>query len=392
MISTDIAIVGGGLAGSTAAASLGRKGYDAILIDPHKHYPPDFRCEKLDASQVELLRKIGLADAVLRAATLDQQLWIARSGHVVDRKQNGQPALLYNDMVNTIRSQIPAGVKIIAAKADAISTSGTRQQLTLSNGEEISARLIILASGLNLRLRHKLGIEREVISPCHSISIGFYLKPVGRPSFDFRALTYHAENVNSRAAYITLFPIGMMMRGNLFVYRDIDDPWLGEMRQSGTAALRTLLPRLRELIGDAEVHDVKVRPVDLHVSNGYRRAGVVLLGDAFSTSCPAAGTGCNKVFTDVERLCNAHIPGWLATAGMAKDKIDAFYDDEIKIDCDSFSINKAFYLRSFSTQTGPVWSARRLTKFVAHLGKGKLRQMGEQLALKPPDPYGAHAR
>jgi hypothetical protein len=35
---------------------LGRKGHDAILIDPHKHYPPDFRCEKLDASQIDLLR------------------------------------------------------------------------------------------------------------------------------------------------------------------------------------------------------------------------------------------------------------------------------------------------------------------------------------------------
>src|SRR6266576_718820 len=44
---TDIAIVGGGLAGSTAAAMLGRAGIPAILIDPHPVYPPDFRVEKL---------------------------------------------------------------------------------------------------------------------------------------------------------------------------------------------------------------------------------------------------------------------------------------------------------------------------------------------------------
>jgi 2-polyprenyl-6-methoxyphenol hydroxylase-like FAD-dependent oxidoreductase len=36
---TDIAIVGGGLAGSTAAAMLGRAGVDAVLIDPHPVYP-----------------------------------------------------------------------------------------------------------------------------------------------------------------------------------------------------------------------------------------------------------------------------------------------------------------------------------------------------------------
>ena len=54
MRQTDIAIVGGGLAGSTAAAMLGRAGIRAVLIDPHPAYPPDFRCEKLDASQVAL--------------------------------------------------------------------------------------------------------------------------------------------------------------------------------------------------------------------------------------------------------------------------------------------------------------------------------------------------
>src|SRR5215510_14802371 len=74
---TDIAIVGGGAAGSTAAAMLGRAGIDTVLIDPHPTYPADFRCEKLDASQAALLHRAGLADAVLPAATVDNELWIA---------------------------------------------------------------------------------------------------------------------------------------------------------------------------------------------------------------------------------------------------------------------------------------------------------------------------
>ena len=49
---TDVAIVGGGLAGSFTAAMLGRAGVDAILVDPHTEYPPDFRGEKLDGDQV----------------------------------------------------------------------------------------------------------------------------------------------------------------------------------------------------------------------------------------------------------------------------------------------------------------------------------------------------
>jgi 2-polyprenyl-6-methoxyphenol hydroxylase-like FAD-dependent oxidoreductase len=48
---TDIAIIGGGLAGSTAAAMLGRAGIPTILIDPHQVYPFDFRVEKISGDE-----------------------------------------------------------------------------------------------------------------------------------------------------------------------------------------------------------------------------------------------------------------------------------------------------------------------------------------------------
>jgi 2-polyprenyl-6-methoxyphenol hydroxylase-like FAD-dependent oxidoreductase len=386
---TDIAIVGGGLAGSTAAAMLGRAGIDAVLVDPHTAYPPDFRCEKLDASQVRLLRKTGIADAVLRAATPDQEVWIARFGHVVERRPNGQYDLFYDTMVNAVRSQIPPCTALIDAKVTAVATSPERQTIVLSNGQEISARLIVLANGLNISLRHTLGIGREVVSACHSISIGFDIKPCGRAAFDFRALTYFPELNTDRMAYLTLFPIGTVMRANLFVYRDMQDPWLRAMRHTPAEALFALVPGLRKLTGDVEVTDVKIRPVDLTVSTGYRQAGVVLVGDAFATSCPAAGTGCNKVFTDVERLCRHHIPDWLASAGMGADKIAAFYADEVKIDCDAASAAKAFFLRSLSTETGLLWQVRRWSRFLGRLGVGTLRQTRAQLAARSLDRQAA---
>ena len=43
---TDIAIIGGGLAGSTAAAMLGRAGIPTLVIDPHETYPFDFHASK----------------------------------------------------------------------------------------------------------------------------------------------------------------------------------------------------------------------------------------------------------------------------------------------------------------------------------------------------------
>ena len=52
---TDVVIAGGGLAGSLAAAMLGRAGIADALVDPHPVYPPDFRCEKLDGTQLQTL-------------------------------------------------------------------------------------------------------------------------------------------------------------------------------------------------------------------------------------------------------------------------------------------------------------------------------------------------
>lgn len=384
MQNTEVAIVGGGLAGSLAAAMLGRAGIDTVVIDPHAEYPPDFRCEKLDGDQVKILNKTGLADAVLRATTPDRESWVARFGHLVDKRRGDQEGIFYAPLVNTLRAEIPQNLAFIQAKATAISTGAERQSVTLSTGDTVCARLVVLANGLNIGLRDKLGLMREMLSECHSISIGFDIKPVGRRSFSFPALTYYADRPADRAAYVTLFPIGATMRANLFVYRDMNDPWLRQLRTAPEPTLTALMPGLRKIIGDFAVDGrVQIRPVDLYATRGHLQPGVVLVGDAFATSCPAAGTGARKVLTDVERLCNVHIPRWLASPGMDTAKITAFYDDPVKRACDDFAIAKAFSVKAFSIDASLPWAARRRAKFLVHYAVGSLRRMRAQFAARP---------
>jgi len=155
----DVAIAGGGLAGSTAAAMLARAGLEVALVDPHPVYPFDFRSEKLSGPQVHLLRQTGLADAVLSAATAMDEIWIARFGRLIERRRNDEYGIRYDTLVNAVRTQIPAGA-LVAAKAAAVSTGADRQTMILANGEKIGARLLVLATGLNNALRRMLGISR----------------------------------------------------------------------------------------------------------------------------------------------------------------------------------------------------------------------------------------
>ncbi|MET4231625.1 2-polyprenyl-6-methoxyphenol hydroxylase-like FAD-dependent oxidoreductase [Bradyrhizobium sp. LA6.10] len=382
---TDIAIIGGGLSGSTAAAMLGRAGISTMLIDPHESYPADFRVEKLSGHvQVERFLKTGIGESVLRRATFAGENWIARFGRLLDKAPSRQFNILYDSLVNAIRDEIPAGVERICAKAVSLSTSPERQKITLSSEETISARLVVLANGLNVGLRHQLGIARKIISACHSISIGFDAVPAGRNSFDFPALTYFSERPSDRIPYITLFPTGPRMRANLFVYRGVDDPWLRELRRAPAETLNAALPRLKRITGAFDIAgEIKIRPVDLYANDASGQPGLVLVCDAFSTSCPAAGTGCDKVFTDVERLCNVHIPDWLASDGMDGAKIATFYADPVKRACDEWSAAKAFEFRSVSTATSPYWTAQRWARFIAWSVQGLLRPLGGAIHLEP---------
>jgi len=378
---TDVAIIGGGLAGSTAAAMLGRASIPTVLIDPHPTYPSDFRVEKLaGAGQIAHFRKTGLAEAILAKATYGGENWIARFGTLLDKAPTQQFGIAYDALINAIRCEIPGDVRQVFAKAVSVSTSKDRQKVVLSNDEEISARLVVLANGLNVGLRQMLGIEREIVSRAHSISAGFDIAPVGRPAFAFPALTYFSERPSDRIPYISLFPIGERMRANLFTYREPGDPWLRELRLATVKTLHAALPRLKQITGEFSVAgDVRVRPADLYVNSGYRRPGIVLIGDAFAGTCPVTGTGTDKVFTDVAQLCSVHIPAWLASEGMGEDKIAAFYDDPVKQACDTRAMEKAYSFRSVSIDEGLYWRLQRWARFATWFSRGLLRRAGLRL-------------
>jgi hypothetical protein len=90
-------------------------------------------------------------------------------------------------------------------------------------------------------------------------------------------------------------------------------------------------------------------------------------------------------------LCNYHIPRWLASDGMGADKIAGFYDDPVKVACEAFSRDKALFLRALSTETGALWQARRLMRFVGGVSLGALRRLRARISTASREPSSTAA-
>lgn len=371
----DVAIVGAGAAGASLALVLARQGVKTALIDPRPPREHDFRAEKLTPAQSDMVSRLGLEPVLRPVMTFEPEVWIARRGRLVEKQPSGNFNYRYPDLIRALRDAVDAEAPIdfFRERAANIAASGDRQEIVLGDGRLVAARLAVLATGVGAGFGQNLGFRPKLIFARHSVSVGFDIAPAGRPRFDFPALTYYSDKSSHLFAYLSLFPIDAAMRGNLFVYRPADDPWLERMENSPEQALRDIMPGLARLTGDFTIPEAPAfRPVDLYRMENVDRPGVVLIGDSFGTACPASGSGLDKVFSDVLRLA-AHLPAWLETPGMGAEKIARFYADPEKRAADASSLSRSRGVREMSIAPGLRWRLRRDASFLAQSARGGLR-------------------
>lgn len=371
----DIAVVGAGVAGVAAATRLALDGHAVLLLASHAHHPREFRAEKFGAYEAKLLDRLGLWEASRSAMTCFDEVLLGKWGQPVGRIAMQEYSTRYPDFVDALRNDAPDRIDHEIGRVARIEAGVRGQELVMADDSRRYARLVVLATGLMDGLRRELGMGKTTISRAHSLVFGFDVA-AGHAHVPFQSLTWQGERFGDGIAYLTLFPLDRAMRVNLFTHWEPAGIDAAAFVRDPAGEVASRLPGFSRLYGRFLVDGlVEQRSIDLVAVENHKLDGVVVIGDAFCTSCPSTGTGIRKVLTDVDRLA-AHAQRWLATPGMTAAKIASFYADPVKTACDRDSLARSLSGRCMLVDRSVAWRFRRLRSYVYRRGRHELGRLG----------------
>lgn len=352
--------MGAGLAGAAAATVLGRQGWRVTLVDPRPSCPPVFKAEKIEPDQARSLRKLQLADSILPHTAPIRSIHAYYNGRLYGTSQTEQYGAYYSDMVNALRSRLPASVRFRQERVVRILNTTEIQRVSLSDGEELSCRLVVLASGLSADLPVALRLKRSNVQKYQSVALAFTIARADSRPFPFDSASYYSINATQGIDYITLFPICGAVRVNIFAFPRANDPWVGEFVRNPILGLKKCFPKLHRAIGEYRITSkVESSVVHLYRTEKQTMHGIALIGDAAQNVCPSTGMGLSKILSDVDVL-SEYVPAWLDAPGaINSEKIATFCNDPRKCAVDLKALRNAFYRRQAATGTSMKWRLHR---------------------------------
>jgi digeranylgeranylglycerophospholipid reductase len=155
----DLVIIGGGPAGMSAAATAAANGYDVIVFEEHATVGDPVHCTGVLAA--EAFEELGLRrDIILHE--LRHVCFHAPGGATLDYDTPTAEALVIDrrafDQQLAARAQ-SAGARVCAGvRATDLTVTSDAASVTLADGQCITARAAVLATGANYALQRRLGM------------------------------------------------------------------------------------------------------------------------------------------------------------------------------------------------------------------------------------------
>jgi menaquinone-9 beta-reductase len=298
---TDILIAGGGLAGSSLAVMLGRKGFNVELFD-RARFPREKPCgEGLMPGGIAILDRLGLAEQIGGAPfngvryhfngrfAVGQIPKVAGFPHT----GKGQRRNVLDNVVLSTAALTP-GVRVHTdTRIEAPIVEEGRVVGLIVEGQKIRAPLVVAADGTHSSIREKLGLSGALGRNRFGVRAHFRLakRSVQEPWVDILVGAGHE-------VYVTPLP-----------NNEVTVALLAEAASCGENCKTDLLrrcqafPMLASRLEGAEQVSVAIgaSPLSGSARSGVAR-GVVLLGDAAGFVDPVTGGGMTQALMTAELL------------------------------------------------------------------------------------------
>lgn len=342
----DVAIVGGGPVGLTAALLLGRLGISCDLFERNTGTSFHPRGHVVNARSMEIFRQIGVEEAVSAASLpLERHAGIGfvvslageEIGRIITRGEAEQDRL-EQSWSPVLKRSCPQDVlepilKQHAGTWDAVSLRFATEITTLQQTEDAvllswraadgregvcRARYVIGADGARSFVREAAGISMQGGSMGQQIGVYFHAD-LYRLIEDRPFLLWWIYNARTTGVLISLD--GRYRWTYNFPYQD------DESRHDFTEA--RCLERVRAAIGDPDI-DIRIDSIvpwrmQARIADSLRSGRVFLAGDAAHPLPPTGGQGMNTGIGDVHNLA------WklsLVLKGVAPDSLLDSYQEE----------------------------------------------------------------
>jgi 2-polyprenyl-6-methoxyphenol hydroxylase-like FAD-dependent oxidoreductase len=407
----DIVVVGGGPVGIATAIELGGRGFSVLVVEREDgvvRYPT---AESIDTASMELLRRWGIADAVVGSGfPADQPRDISFVSRMTTYELARFPRPSNSDRRTTTQGLSPEGGvwwpkfwfdPALRARAVAESTVDLRFQWTcegFDDGTEgVSVRLSSTEHGLRtVRARFLIACDGAGSPIRKTVGIAS-LRDSDQTRARWQGAFVELPGLRRRiphAPAVQYYPINP--RRMIFGSLDGGDLWrvtypLKDGEQPAFADVRsTIADALDCTVGEVEVFDTREWSGDAVVAESFRSGHVLLAGDAAHRMWPSGGHGMNTGLGDVANL------GWKLEAvlrGWAPDCLLDTYTAERRPHCERM-VRRAWhnYRVDNAILPDPTLDDPAAEEARAFVGKRivltrqtEWRSLGVQLGLRYPD-------
>ncbi len=302
----DIAVVGGGLAGSVAAIALARAGRSVALIAP-KGGPNDGRTTALMDQSIRMMERLGLWEAIRPHAAalstmqiIDGTKRLLRAPTVAFRSAEiGLDAFGYNIPNSALNEILGKAVEaetritVFGSVAEDIAFDDDKVRITLSDGEELDADFVIGADGRKSKTRETAGVGVRTWSyPQTAVVLNFaHTLPHQNVSTEF-----HGES-----GPFTQVPLPGQHSSLVWVVEPKEaERLLGLSLAELSQAVET---RMQSMLGKVTVEEgVQAWPLSGMTANRYGKGRAAFIGEAGHAFPPIGAQGLNLSLRDIATL------------------------------------------------------------------------------------------